>query len=120
MDSAQRVRPADLPKDTLDELNRSAKTAGRLYPLTSQIQVRGGDDYIRYMRGMLDPESHAARTPDRFIDYGLRFYDDFGEMQDAIEEADRRVGLARLVAGYSWDGVSRGDSGLGLRRRAEP
>lgn len=47
------------------------------------------------------------RTRPYFGDYELKFFDDLGEMHDAIRERDAQYGLARLVAGYAWEWKSR-------------
>lgn len=53
-------------------------------------------------------ETNRAQQPD-LGDYDLRFFDDVGAMRAEIRSQDRRVRLARLVAGYAWDWVSNAD-----------
>ena len=54
VDGAQSVRPADLPTSAVDALVDGARRKRRHYRLTSQMRVRAGQDYVRYVRGVLD------------------------------------------------------------------
>ncbi|MGW4929691.1 DNA/RNA helicase domain-containing protein [Agromyces sp. NPDC004153] len=106
LDEAQSVRPADLPARILTPLVQEARRVGRHYPLSSQMRVAGGADYIDYMRRLLRAE---ANEPRRFPGYDLRMFDDLREMRDAIRGMDGEHGLSRLVAGYAWPWKSRKD-----------
>lgn len=110
VDAEQRIRPADLPNETLDELTSAARRASRLYPLTTQMRVRAGADYVDLVRLLLHPA--PGREPlDRHAHagYDLRVFDDLGEMRSAIVARDREIGLSRLVAGYAWEWRSKND-----------
>jgi DUF2075 family protein len=104
VDGAQSVRPADLPTSVVETLVDTARRARRRYRLTSQMRVRAGQDYVRYVRGVLD--GSVARRED-FPGYDLRMYDDLGDMRAAILVKEDRVGLARLLAGYAWKWASK-------------
>jgi DUF2075 family protein len=105
-DSAQSVRPADLPASAQRAVIERAKTEHRHHRLASQMRVRAGDDYIGYVRRMLTAD---PPVPQRFEGYDLRFFDDVGEMVSAVRQRDQEHGLARLVAGYAWKWVSKKD-----------
>lgn len=113
VDPEQSVRPADLPPELLRSLVDEAKGERRHYPLTSQLRVKAGEDYIGWVRSILRPGPRDADAPPlaprTFEGYDLRFFDDLGEMHDAIRERDAEHGLARLVAGYAWEWKSRTD-----------
>lgn len=108
LDEHQSVRPADLPASTIRRLIEGAAAAYRHYPLTSQMRVQGGEDYIAYVRDLL-----AGNTPSRgtrsFGSYDLRFFENIGEMHAEIRRLDDEVGLARLVAGFAWDWKTKTD-----------
>lgn len=111
VDPEQSVRPADLPPELLRSLVDDAKSDGRHYPLVSQLRVKAGDDYIAWVRSIFrpgppDPDAPPP-APRTFEGYDLRFFDDLGEMHDAIRERDAEHGLARLVAGYAWEWQSK-------------
>lgn len=106
LDGAQAIRPADLPVETTRALVEEARHRGRNYPLTSQMRVRAGDDYVGYVRGVLDG-SVANRL--LFPDYDLRFFEDPVRMRDAIFEREQQTGLARLLAGFAWPWTGKHD-----------
>jgi DUF2075 family protein len=106
LDTQQAVRPADLPAATTTNLVESVKSGGRWYPLTSQMRVQAGADYVAYIRELL---SGGMGDPQRFEGYDLRLFDDLGAMRREIFARNKEVGLARLVAGYAWPWVSKKD-----------
>ncbi|MDT9592991.1 DNA/RNA helicase domain-containing protein [Nocardioides zeae] len=106
LDGAQAIRPADLPLAATTRLREDAAMDRRLYRLTSQMRVRAGDDYVAYIRGLLDG---SVTEPKSFGDYDLRFFDDFSEMRRAIFARDAEVGLSRVLAGFAWKYASKKD-----------
>lgn len=107
VDARQSIRPADLPTAAVDSLIARAKRDHDHYRLTSQMRVRGGEDYIEYARALVSDEPPASRKS--FGDYELVLFDDFAAMHDAIRAKDATEGLARCVAGYAWPWPSRTD-----------
>ncbi len=108
LDRDQSVRPADLPGPVIDGLVDGAARRGRRYRLSAQHRVRAGTDYVGYVRGVL---AGVPMEPRDFGAYDLRFYDDFGAMRRAVLDRDAEHGLARLLAGYAWEWVSKTDRG---------
>ncbi len=104
LDSAQSVRPADLPQAI--QAGLLAEAGDRRYQLRSQMRVRAGSDYVDFVRRLLS-DTPAARQ--EFGDYDLRLFDDVGAMRAAIREKDQEEGLARMVAGYAWEWRSKKD-----------
>ena len=107
VDARQRVRPADLDASLLAELCTASLTQGRLHRLTSQMRVRAGEDYVDHVRRVL-----SSTPPTQTIDFGeydFRFFEDVGQMIDAIKTRDAEQGLARLLAGYAWSWESKKD-----------
>lgn len=109
LDRDQSVRPADIPTHVVDSLIERADRSRRRYRLIAQHRVRAGTDYVGFIRGVL---AGVPMQPRPFGEYDLRFYDDFGAMRRDIDERDREVGLARMVAGYAWPWVSKDNSTL--------
>jgi DUF2075 family protein len=125
IDAAQSVRPADVPRAALDALLGPADEQHRTYRLSSQMRVRGGADYVGYVRGMLSAYPPAPRE---FPGYDFRFFDDIRAMQQTLRRRENEYGLARLVAGFAWPWLSKGNSaaydieidGLRLRWNGSP
>lgn len=103
-DLAQAVRPSDLPRETLEALRGQANISQRFYPLTTQMRVKAGSDYVGYIKELLTGDIPLLQD---FGEYDFRFFDDFDAMYEAIQKKDREVGLARVIAGYAWKWVSR-------------
>lgn len=106
LDSAQRVRPADLPRATLERLSAEAADRDRHYHLSTQMRVLAGEDYVTYIRNILSP---TPPTPKQFGQYELRLFDDLKTMRETLRDKNTENGLARLVAGYAWPWVSKKD-----------
>ncbi|QIK74590.1 DNA/RNA helicase domain-containing protein [Nocardioides piscis] len=107
LDGAQAVRPADLPIETTRELVEVVRRSGRHYPLTSQMRVRAGDDYVGYVRGVLEGTTQVRRN---FVGYDLRFFDDPEQLREAIIAREEETGLARLLAGFAWPWKGKHDA----------
>jgi len=108
VDAEQSVRPADISREELGALVTRAKGEGRHYPLTTQMRVKAGADYVGYIRRILGSVQGDVR-PEIFEGYDLRFFDSVAEMRNAIHRRDAEVGLARILAGYAWSWKSKND-----------
>lgn len=108
LDAEQTVRPADLPQSVLRSLVEDSRSTHRRYPLSTQMRVRAGADYVQFVRDVLRGESDATERPD-FGDYDLRLFDNLAAMQRAIVDRNTEHGLARLIAGYAWEWKSNRD-----------
>ncbi|WP_417563349.1 DNA/RNA helicase domain-containing protein [Microbacterium sp.] len=106
IDGEQSVRPADLPAETIRQVLRQATATHRHYRLTTQMRVKAGADYVDFIRRLLRGDAEPGQRPD-FGEYDLRYFDDLAAMRRAIHQRDHEHGLARLVAGYAWQWVSR-------------
>jgi len=115
LDPAQSIRPADLGADTIDGVIAEARRDRRWQPLMSQMRVRAGTDYVGHVRRIIgatpSPHPESPLTPDALGDYEFRMFDDVGDMHAAIRDRDREHGLARMVAGYAWEWVSKKEPG---------
>lgn len=108
LDAEQTVRPADLPQTVLRSLVEEASSTHRRYPLSTQMRVRAGADYVQFVRDVLRGESRASERPD-FGDYDLRFFVNLAAMRREIVYRNAEHGLARLIAGYAWEWKSNRD-----------
>jgi DUF2075 family protein len=106
LDTAQSIKPADLPITTTQGLIDKASKSGSLFRLTSQMRVAGGNDYLQFVKDLF---SENPKPAPNFGSYDLRFYDDFAQMQKDILEMDQKHGLSRLLAGFAWPWVTKND-----------
>lgn len=98
-DRNQSVRPADVSED------RFTLLPAETFELTSQMRVKGGEEYIAYIDNLLSlkPASYSPR------EYDFKIYEDIREMINDIKkhDANPKCGLARVVAGYAWEWKTR-------------
>lgn len=105
VDSAQSVKPADVPSHHLEALVTEAQKDHSFFKLTSQMRVMGGTDYIDFIRQVLN-QTWNKPLPS-FGEYEFKFFDDFKRMRDEIRMKNAEHGLSRLVAGFAWPWASK-------------
>ena len=68
--------------------------------LESQMRVKGGNNYLEYVRAILH-----GRRPDTetFLGYELEMHLDFASFYDSFQKTLAQDKLTRMVAGFSWD-----------------
>jgi DUF2075 family protein len=109
VDTAQSVRPADVPIELLNQLVSEAKTSHRHHPLLSQMRVKSSTDFVRHVRSLLSNDAPARLSAGELGEYEFTLFDSVAEMRDAIVHKDQEVGLSRLVAGFAWEWKSKTD-----------
>lgn len=106
LDTAQAIRPADLPLDKTRDLVSRALQDGSLFRLKSQMRVTGGEDYLAFIQALLTDNPSPRKD---FNGYDLRFYENARDMLRDIKELDNRLGLARMLSGFAWPWASKRD-----------
>jgi DUF2075 family protein/DNA replication protein DnaC len=113
LDAAQRVRPADVPRELLESLVQQSRTTHRYYPLVTQMRVKADADYVGYIRRVLGSNRNdvgTVPTPEaQFEGYDFQLFESISEMRNQVRRRDDEVGLSRLVAGYAWSWNSKND-----------
>lgn len=104
LDTAQSIKPADLPLATTQKIVQNALDQGCLFQLASQMRVTGGKNYLRFVSALLTDSPEPSGD---FNGYDLRFYDDFSKMRADILALDSRIGLCRILAGFAWEWKSK-------------
>lgn len=98
-DSAQSVKPSDIDEIRFQEILSNKQTLK--YELRSQMRVRGGNNYIKFVDDLLNvSESISPFTSE---DYDLKLFDSFSDFISELEKKETKYGLCRIVAGYSWE-----------------
>lgn len=104
-DAEQSVKPADIDVSKFRSICQ--RHLSKQVTLYSQMRCLGGQDYIAYVKGVLNGEQVERRTD--FGEYRIRFYDDAALMFRDIQDLDRQYRLCRTVAGYGFKWISKKD-----------
>lgn len=99
-DEKQSVRPSDIDAKKILETNPMS------FELKTQMRVKGGDNYIRFIDNLLENSNGSILE---FPGYEFTVFDDLSEMITAIKMQEKSHTLSRLVAGYAWRWQSRDD-----------
>ena len=70
------------------------------------MRCKGGQKYIEYLRDIFNCEEGLAKK--EILNYDFKLFDHVDDMVQAIKEKDKKFGLCRTVAGYSWKWISKG------------
>jgi DUF2075 family protein len=109
LDTAQTIRPGDLPLETTEALVEKAKKSDSWFHLASQMRVMGGNDYLAFVKGIFSETGSPAKD---FSGYDLRFFDSFTDMRSEILRLDAQHKLSRLLAGFAWEWKTKADPEL--------
>ena len=104
-DPKQSIKPTDIPKENFDKIASQAKVV----ELTSQMRVKGGNDYISFVDRLLN--GTLDRTIEKYNsdNYDLLLFDSIDNFVEEIKQREEEYGLSRLIAGFSWPWVSSKD-----------
>ena len=102
-DSAQSVKPSDIPSSHFDKLLNESNTIE--IELKSQMRSNGGNDYITFVDDLLNikRENKSSYSPDN---YDVVVFDSMKDMYEQLSIKEEKYGLCRLIAGYSWPWLS--------------
>lgn len=74
--------------------------------LESQMRVKGGAAYLRFIQDILNGKCARPRA---FGEYELVLHDNFGDFVDSFARNFQRHNLSRIVSGYAWEWKSKKD-----------
>lgn len=108
-DSDQSIKPTDVEKEAFDEL-RHKKTTG-VTNLWSQFRVQGGNDYVNFVKRLLNCNLGESETftSDK---YEFQLFHSIDDLISKIQSKEKEHGLSRLVAGFAWEWISGKNNGL--------
>lgn len=110
-DSDQVVGPSSISREILKQKTQE-RFGNRMityYNLMTQMRVKGGNDYIAYIKQLLDGNVLQKKT---FENYEFKLVDKFDEFERLLVKKEDEKGLARMVAGYAWPWISKKDKSL--------
>ncbi len=102
-DSAQSVKPSDIDEEKFDILLNNKNTLK--LELTSQMRVKGGNNYIKFVDELLHVKRGFKNTY-YAKDYELLVFDSLVDLYNELGKREKLSGLCRLIAGYSWPWLS--------------
>lgn len=81
--------------------------------LTQQFRVLGGDSYLNFVRGLLGyPDSKERHLPKG--GYDVQLFDKAADMRDALRMRNDEHGCSRMVAGYTYEWMTKNDRDCGF------
>lgn len=104
-DNAQSVKPSDIPEIVFDNLRINSYNM----ELVSQMRVIGGSDYINYVDNLLNCRVDILGDKFQMDGYEFKMFNSIRNMVDEINIKEKEFGLSRIVAGFSWDWISKTD-----------
>jgi DUF2075 family protein len=103
-DAAQSVKPSDIAAHSFDALINNQDTLK--LELKSQMRVQGGNNYINFVDSLLHVKPLKLSRYEE-SNYDLLVFDSFKELYEKLAEEEKKHGLCRLIAGYSWPWLSK-------------
>ena len=105
-DENQSIKPTDVIKEDFDKVKYDKNTS--VLKLHSQFRVKGGNGFVSFIDDILG--LGVSSREDYYIDENYEFFlfDSIREMSEKIKEKEKKEQLSRLVAGYSWEWVTKG------------
>ena len=97
-DPLQSIRKSDVEKDEFNELIEDESVA--LYKLNTQLRVKGGNDYIDFIKKLLFEKPHKYNV-DKYI---FESVDNPDTLMSIIKQRNKESdGLCRVLAGYAYN-----------------
>jgi len=109
-DKNQSIKPSDINRKDFTLLTMSMTTC--VYSLKSQLRVKGGSDYIKYINKLLNCSFTQGEYFFNSPEYEFLLFDSIEHFVEEIKLKEKEYGLSRLIAGYSWKWVSKNDKNL--------
>ncbi|MDO9182078.1 MAG: DUF2075 domain-containing protein, partial [Bacteriovorax sp.] len=100
-DAHQSIKPSDIDQSRFE----SVKLGNDAYSLklVSQLRVKGGLDYISYIDNLLHCRLDENDEKFESESYEFKLYDSLKELYSDLKIKEDKVGLCRLLSGYSWE-----------------
>ncbi len=110
-DPMQVVGPSGISFDRFERKMEESFNARIItyYTLLTQMRVLGGNDYIDFVRGMLEGDCKDRFSSDK---YSFKLFTDFKKFESEMYRKEAEEGLTRMVAGYAWPWISKKDPTL--------
>ena len=102
-DKNQTVKGSDI---TNEQFNKALeKSCVSKFFLETQMRCKGGEKYTDYLNDIFNCNQKDFLEMDN---YDFKLFDDVDDMVNKIKALDKKYGLCRNAAGYSWEWISKG------------
>lgn len=110
-DKMQVVGPSGIDAERFNKkMHIEEESRGLSYHnLSTQMRVKGGNDYISYIKNLLTGTITEKKT---FTNYEFKLINDFSKFNDLMYQKEDKVQLVRMAAGYAWEWKSKNDKTL--------
>lgn len=105
-DPLQSIGPSCIERTEI--LHTLGDSASNPIKLESQMRVKGGDTYLKYIQNVLDGTQQVSRS---FEGYDFVLHEDFSDFIDSFERNYEAHNLTRMIAGYAWKWISKQNAG---------
>lgn len=108
-DENQSIKPSDVRSKDYQQLINHDST--RVENLTSQFRVKGGNGYVKFVNDLLNVslKEGSIYASDK---YSVELMNSVDELVQIIQIKEKEVGLSRMIAGYSWEWISKNNKEL--------
>lgn len=110
-DKDQVVGPSGISKQIFNnKINNSFENRMiTYYTLMTQMRVKGGNDYIEYIKSILD---NTVKEKKIFENYDFKIVSSYQKFEELLIEKENQSSLSRMLAGYAWPWISKNDKTL--------
>lgn len=109
IDEDQKVTFSDIgSKEEIEKWAKQENASIHHMALESQFRCNGSDGYLAWLDDVLEIRQTANKTLDG-LEYDFRVMKTPNELKELIINKNKINNKARIVAGYCWDWISRGD-----------
>ncbi len=105
-DPRQFVGPSCVTREDVE--SALGEAVGNPIRLETQMRVRGGDDYLDYVFGILNGGDPLPRP---FEGYEFVLHEDFRDFVESFERTYAAHDLSRMIAGYAWPWLTKPKKG---------
>lgn len=104
-DENQSIRPSDVEARRFKIIRKDSE----VIKLRSQLRVKGGKDYIDFVDKLLKVDVKGLKYW-YSSEYDLKLFSSFSSLLNALQRKENKMGLCRLVSGYSWKWISKNEA----------
>ncbi len=105
-DKNQTVKGSDITREQFEKALKNSSVSS--FNLTTQMRCKGGEEYTNYIDNIF---SCNQKVYLEIENYDFKLFDDVNDMVEKIKSLDKKYGLCRNAAGYSWKWISKGIKG---------